>query len=41
MAKLSLNAADITASIQEGKLQFDESGLSLYKDNNRVFYVGS
>lgn len=41
MAKLSLNAADITASIQDGKLRFDESGLSLYKDEDKVFYVGS
>lgn len=41
MARFSLNAADITASIQSGKLKFDESGLSLYKDEERVFYLGS
>lgn len=41
MARFSLNAADITASIQSGKLKFNESGLSLYKDEERVFYLGS
>lgn len=41
MARLNLNAADITASIQTGQLKFDASGLSLFKDQDRIFYVGA
>lgn len=41
MISFEQNAANITASIQQGKLQFDADGLSLYKGVQKTIYIGS
>ena len=37
MARLSLNAFDITASIDNNKLKFDSTGLSIYGDGLKIY----
>lgn len=39
MAKLNLHATNIDASIQSGRLNFSANGLSLYKNEEQVFWA--
>lgn len=39
MAKLNLHATNIDASIQSGRLSFSANGLSLYKNEEQVFWA--
>ena len=41
MAKLNINAAGITASIEEGNLEFSKDGLTYTNEGKKVFAVGN